>query len=134
MMPSTSVQIHSSEASSAAERIDAEKSEPPRPSVVGRPSAVAPLKPVTTGRTPCSSSGSRRARALARVGSISGEAFPKTASVTTIRSEEHTSELQSLRHLVCRLLLEKTHKFTFIVSHVHVLLYFDANTTSYYLS
>src|SRR5262245_63180873 len=26
---------------------------------------------------------------------------------TPIRSEEHTSELQSLRHLVCRLLLEK---------------------------
>src|SRR5262245_62997190 len=25
----------------------------------------------------------------------------------TFRSEEHTSELQSLRHLVCRLLLEK---------------------------
>src|ERR1039458_9575845 len=25
------------------------------------------------------------------------------------RSEEHTSELQSLRHLVCRLLLEKKH-------------------------
>src|ERR1035438_5458629 len=25
------------------------------------------------------------------------------------RSEEHTSELQSLRHLVCRLLLEKNH-------------------------
>ena len=24
-----------------------------------------------------------------------------------VRSEEHTSELQSLRHLVCRLLLEK---------------------------
>src|ERR1039458_1099272 len=26
------------------------------------------------------------------------------------RSEEHTSELQSLRHLVCRLLLEKSHR------------------------
>src|SRR5258705_8363036 len=26
---------------------------------------------------------------------------------TALRSEEHTSELQSLRHLVCRLLLEK---------------------------
>src|SRR5258705_8023032 len=26
---------------------------------------------------------------------------------TNMRSEEHTSELQSLRHLVCRLLLEK---------------------------
>src|SRR5258705_922920 len=28
-------------------------------------------------------------------------------SATQSRSEEHTSELQSLRHLVCRLLLEK---------------------------
>src|SRR5262245_66588093 len=27
--------------------------------------------------------------------------------VAPVRSEEHTSELQSLRHLVCRLLLEK---------------------------
>src|SRR5437899_9323159 len=27
--------------------------------------------------------------------------------INTGRSEEHTSELQSLRHLVCRLLLEK---------------------------
>src|SRR5262245_63519219 len=33
---------------------------------------------------------------------------PHTAMPT--RSEEHTSELQSLRHLVCRLLLEKTKK------------------------
>src|SRR5947199_7960549 len=30
--------------------------------------------------------------------------------VTDARSEEHTSELQSLRHLVCRLLLEKKKK------------------------
>src|SRR5258705_4278949 len=30
-----------------------------------------------------------------------------------IRSEEHTSELQSLRHLVCRLLLEKKKKAIF---------------------
>src|SRR5205814_7180876 len=29
------------------------------------------------------------------------------ARVVNLRSEEHTSELQSLRHLVCRLLLEK---------------------------
>src|SRR5262245_64842732 len=29
------------------------------------------------------------------------------SSRTRSRSEEHTSELQSLRHLVCRLLLEK---------------------------
>src|SRR5262245_39710447 len=31
-----------------------------------------------------------------------------------LRSEEHTSELQSLRHLVCRLLLEKKKK-----KHIH---------------
>src|SRR5262245_2183506 len=30
--------------------------------------------------------------------------------VFVLRSEEHTSELQSLRHLVCRLLLEKKNK------------------------
>src|ERR1035441_316837 len=33
------------------------------------------------------------------------KASTRTSSVK--RSEEHTSELQSLRHLVCRLLLEK---------------------------
>src|SRR5437899_12725721 len=31
----------------------------------------------------------------------------KAPSANETRSEEHTSELQSLRHLVCRLLLEK---------------------------
>src|SRR5258705_8707359 len=31
------------------------------------------------------------------------------------RSEEHTSELQSLRHLVCRLLLEKKKKIKLII-------------------
>src|SRR5438045_6154524 len=36
-----------------------------------------------------------------------GVAAPLALSV---RSEEHTSELQSLRHLVCRLLLEKKKK------------------------
>src|SRR5258705_13447551 len=41
-------------------------------------------------------------------------AYLKTEAIQTaifgfifLRSEEHTSELQSLRHLVCRLLLEK---------------------------
>src|SRR5438045_9447396 len=33
-----------------------------------------------------------------------------TPSGTMARSEEHTSELQSLRHLVCRLLLAKKNK------------------------
>src|ERR1035438_8903594 len=33
--------------------------------------------------------------------------LPATLTKRDYRSEEHTSELQSLRHLVCRLLLEK---------------------------
>src|ERR1035441_3719147 len=39
----------------------------------------------------------------------SSQLLPVTAGINcpaTMRSEEHTSELQSLRHLVCRLLLE----------------------------
>src|SRR5438045_5208943 len=34
--------------------------------------------------------------------------------VKRTRSEEHTSELQSLRHLVCRLLLEKKKNSTYL--------------------
>src|SRR2546430_13314396 len=37
----------------------------------------------------------------------------------TLRSEEHTSELQSQSNLVCRLLLEKKKKITNIHSHRH---------------
>src|SRR5947199_497788 len=45
--------------------------------------------------------------------SRSGEKFPLSDGFGWVRmgrSEEHTSELQSLRHLVCRLLLEKKKK------------------------
>src|SRR5687767_15344089 len=34
-----------------------------------------------------------------------------------VRSEEHTSELQSLAYLVCRLLLDKKNKFTELPDH-----------------
>src|SRR5947199_3434451 len=37
---------------------------------------------------------------------------PRPFEIGDGRSEEHTSELQSLRHLVCRLLLEKKKKKT----------------------
>src|SRR5258705_2320724 len=36
--------------------------------------------------------------------------FSLVPQIVPVRSEEHTSELQSLRHLVCRLLLEKKKK------------------------
>src|SRR5258705_2840203 len=50
-------------------------------------------------RAPSSLSGSRGATAA-------------EPSHSPSRSEEHTSELQSLRHLVCRLLLEKKNLFS----------------------
>src|SRR5258705_1843712 len=50
--------------------------------------------------TPGSPAADRRAHQHPRVGHGRGGRGPH-------RSEEHTSELQSLRHLVCRLLLEK---------------------------
>src|SRR5258708_14851614 len=40
-------------------------------------------------------------------GSASGIPLQRRSRATPMRSEEHTSELQSPDHLVCRLLLEK---------------------------
>src|SRR3712207_7628653 len=61
--------------------------------------------------------GRRAARALERLGSVrSGVDLPRRAEqpaeviahvLVIVRSEEHTSELQSRQYLVCRLLLEK---------------------------
>ena len=39
-----------------------------------------------------------------------GEDEPSAETINEMRSEEHTSELQSRRNLVCRLLLEKKNK------------------------
>src|SRR5689334_23974848 len=44
-------------------------------------------------------------------------ARPSCVDSTHTRSEEHTSELQSQFHLVCRLLLEKKNKKIMILSH-----------------
>src|SRR5947199_4248935 len=46
-----------------------------------------------------------------------GAGRPSRAAAARERSEEHTSELQSLRHLVCRLLLEKKKKKTTSAHH-----------------
>src|ERR1035438_8881688 len=49
-------------------------------------------------------------RAAACSGDEPSRQLLSSSTVTITRSEEHTSELQSLRHLVCRLLLEKKKK------------------------
>src|SRR2546425_8635979 len=55
--------------------------------------------------------------------SASRSAVRSRPSTPDIRSEEHTSELQSLAYLVCRLLLEKKKKHTSLLKHTHNLLY-----------
>src|SRR3712207_7457997 len=48
--------------------------------------------------------------------SITSPSYAATASGNTVRSEEHTSELQSRQYLVCRLLLEKKKTTTFLIA------------------
>src|SRR5262245_66178933 len=68
-----------------------------------RPPPTSPLFPYTTlfrsDRSVRPGSTARRPSPAAR--------RPRDCRRRRERSEEHTSELQSLRHLVCRLLLEK---------------------------
>src|SRR5262245_65946436 len=54
--------------------------------------------------------GRRRSRSRPIARSRAGRTAPRLRAIGRDRSEEHTSELQSLRHLVCRLLLEKKKK------------------------
>src|SRR2546425_7473953 len=55
-------------------------------------------------------SGPRGACPTSRTGLPSGKLPARSGSLPDGRSEEHTSELQSLAYLVCRLLLEKKKK------------------------
>src|SRR5437899_6512483 len=70
------------------------------------------LFPYTTlfrsGPSVVSSFGQPESSGRDRVGELKSQEKPFVISARPLdRSEEHTSELQSLRHLVCRLLLEK---------------------------
>src|SRR2546422_2381279 len=57
----------------------------------------------------------------------------KEEDLLTDRSEEHTSELQSRLHLVCRLLLEKKKKYTVIQTGVsHINCYEETHTAQAY--
>src|SRR5205814_9719151 len=51
-----------------------------------------------------------RSPRIASAGGMEAAARAGPSAGRRLRSEEHTSELQSLRHLVCRLLLEKKKK------------------------
>src|SRR5258705_9694041 len=69
------------------------------------------LFPYTTlFRSSYPSTAYRFRREVMQPGDVISVQFHKCTSRHFTRSEEHTSELQSLRHLVCRLLLEKKKK------------------------
>src|SRR2546425_3139485 len=57
--------------------------------------------------SPCTSAPPRPSKSTSSCVTV----FTTLGPVTNMRSEEHTSELQSLAYLVCRLLLEKKKKY-----------------------
>src|SRR5205823_11949680 len=73
----------------------------PRRSRCSRPRSAAPARSPTSAAWSCPTT--------------SAAAAPSCSAATSsaTRSEEHTSELQSLAYLVCRLLLEKKKKKTY---------------------
>src|SRR5690625_5436677 len=64
------------------------------------------LNPCASSCTSCPSA----LRSTCRCRSSSSSSFTRSKLFIRTRSEEHTSELQSRGHLVCRLLLEKKKK------------------------
>src|SRR3712207_7550810 len=73
-----------------------------RSAVEGRRQGLQPLHPLVDAGLP-----RRRAGGRGVAGAARGRPSPLPGRV---RSEEHTSELQSRQYLVCRLLLEKKKK------------------------
>ena len=82
MTPSTSVQIWTSSAPSAAPAIVAVQSDPPRPKVVGEPSSPVAMNPPMTGIVPSERSCGTACRNRSRVGPNRGLAPPCRASLT----------------------------------------------------
>src|SRR5207253_6440082 len=82
-----------------------------RRSARSRPARMTRLKGITAHRAPHSACPSRAG--FGKLASWKNEClrdqrgFRALPKLQNIRSEEHTSELQSRGHLVCRLLLEK---------------------------
>src|SRR3712207_7215207 len=70
-------------------------------------SAAAISSFVCPSATSLTTSSSRAERGVAEPPSSAARSTCSRSRLRTVRSEEHTSELQSRQYLVCRLLLEK---------------------------
>src|SRR5439155_22497595 len=71
-----------------------------------RPAARGPL----AARAPCRTPEPRAPATQCLAGALTAAFTPTVSAPAKHRSEEHTSELQSRGHLVCRLLLEQKKK------------------------
>src|SRR2546425_6688559 len=81
----------------------------------GRACRSSPASPRARERARCCAPApSHRARLLSCRARIARRYAAGLLRRFPIRSEEHTSELQSLAYLVCRLLLEKKKKKTYV--------------------
>src|SRR5258705_4232187 len=69
-----------------------------------------PISPAPAMRQAASTPADATANPVSSLAAVASDAPTPATQVARLRSEEHTSELQSLRHLVCRLLLEKKKK------------------------
>src|SRR4051794_41425882 len=68
------------------------------------------LNPRLRNAAPLVGTGTRTIPRAGPAAALSALARPRANSSPSLRSEEHTSELQSPVHLVCRLLLEKKNR------------------------
>src|SRR5687768_17962736 len=78
-------------------------------------STLFPYTTLFRSRRSGAPSGAASCQVASRV-ALTRSATMSIAVASGIRSEEHTSELQSRLHLVCRLLLEKKKKYTLCAS------------------
>src|SRR5258707_9066031 len=84
---------------------------PPRSPLFPYTTLFRSLCPCSTARAlPCSTSHSQIVWSWPPLASVPPSGLQATQLTLSVRSEEHTSELQSRQYLVCRLLLEKKKK------------------------
>src|SRR5690625_6607531 len=115
MAPGSSSRIPQTSATTPASRARRCSSAPIRAHSVEAPGDQAPRETTATSRVSAASSAvrtssiERREAATGAESTIRGVGSAQTwpPACAPRRSEEHTSELQSRGHLVCRLLLEK---------------------------
>src|SRR5690625_5543747 len=84
------------------------------------PSTVSGAPPVRSPAFSAAASSTPACSLVAANGFSPYTCLPAANAAWAIRSEEHTSELQSRGHLVCRLLLEKKKYKTTQIHHIEV--------------